>query len=162
MFHSKVDSITQNFADIMKRLLVSLFCLTSITQVTIEVFFVSVFVENLRYIAFVPVYLTLIGSYILLWMNWKKLAVHFFLIGLVVDQFLIMAGSTGPLTYVYVSYTNIILVAGIILGPSLGLVYTIFIVCSMKIDEHLESRTLIQNPSLLSPLAQSWKHAHSI
>ena len=125
MFHSKVDSITQNFADIMKRLLVSLFCITSITQITIEVF-LEVFCRKPTLHGFIPVYLTLIGSYILLWINWKKLAVHFFLIGLVVDQFLIMAGSTGPLTYVYVSIQNIILVARIILGPSLGLVYTIF------------------------------------
>ena len=132
----------------MKRLLVSLFCLTSITQVTIEVFFVSVFVEELRYIAFIPVYLTLIGSYILLWINWKKLAVHFFLIGLVVDQFLIMAGSSGPLTYVYVSYTNIILVAGIILGPSLGLVYTIFIVFILSLYMYLISQGIIEELSM--------------
>ena len=148
MFHSKVDSITQNFADIMKRLLASLVCLTFVTQIIIEFFFGGVFVENLRYIAFVPVYLTLIGSYILLWLNWKKLAVHFFLIGLVVDQFLIMAGSTGPLTYVYVSYTNIILVAGIILGPSLGLVYTIFIVFILSLYMYLISHGMIEELSM--------------
>lgn len=132
----------------MKRLLISLFCLTFITQLTIECFFGGLFVENLRYSGFVPVYLTLIASYILLWLNWKKLAVHFFLIGLVVDQFLIMAGSTGPLTYVYVSYTNIILVAGIILGPSLGLVYTMFIVFILSLYMYLISHGIVKQLSM--------------
>ena len=59
-----------------------------------------------------------------------------------------MAGSTGPLTYVYVSYTQILFWWPIILGPSLGLVYTLFIVFILSLYMYLISQGIIEELSM--------------
>jgi signal transduction histidine kinase len=148
VFHSKIDSIAQNYIDIMKWLLMSLLFLTFGTQLIMELYFYNTMSEKLRYIAFVPAYLTLLCSYILLKLQQTKLAVHFFLLGMIVDQYLIMSGFSGPVTYVYVSYTNVVLVAGIILGPTLGIVYTILVVLVLSLYFYLAREGIIEKLSL--------------
>ena len=48
--------------------------------------------------------------------------------GMVLAQFLIILLVTGHMTYVYVSYTNVVLVAGLMIGPISGIAYTGLIV----------------------------------
>ena len=73
---------------------------------------------------FLPEYLTLIVSYGLLHTRWLKLATHVFLLGMIITQMSVIFFMTGPMSYIYVSYTNVVLIAGLILGPVSAALYT--------------------------------------
>ncbi len=117
----------------MKILLLTLLGLSSVIHLVIWYFFPNVLSFQSYCIAFMPVYATLVASYVLLRQGKKKLSIHMFLLGMVVTQMLVVVFLTGPAAYVFVSYTNVVLVAGLILGPLYGIIYTLIIVASISL-----------------------------
>ena len=46
---------------------------------------------------------------------------------MVITQMLVIFFISGPMSYIYVSYTNVVLIAGLILGPTSAALYTVMI-----------------------------------
>ena len=57
----------------------------------------------------------------------RLLATHAFLLGMVSTQMMVIFFISGPMSYIYVSYTNVVLIAGLILGPTSAALYTALI-----------------------------------
>jgi len=125
---SNLDNLNQHHVNIMKSVIVVLFLLSSGVHLLLEFQFSNALKPVNQYIAFFPAYITLLFTYSSLLLGTVRIAAHVFLLGMIMGQFLILVNLTGPTTYIYVSYTNVVLVAGLVLGPYLGLLYTVIVV----------------------------------
>ena len=119
-----LTSIGDSSTQLISHLLVTLLALSISTHLITVLFYPNVLSSLELWIAFSPTYFTIVGTYIPLKIKRVTLAIHFFLLGMIAHQMLVVLFLTGPATYVYVSYTNVVLVAGLILGPMGGLTYT--------------------------------------
>ena len=151
--HTSLESpilryIGDSSIELMSQLLITLLVLSISTHIIITLFYSDVLSHWELWVAFAPAYFTISGTYIPLRMKKIKLAMHFFLLGMVIDQMLVVLFLTGPATYVYVSYTNVVLVAGLILGPKGGLIYTGLILLLVSAYSIFPK---FSNPNLLLP-----------
>ncbi len=133
---------------LMKYLLLILVLLSCSTQIFVLTFFKeSLSVETHLY-AFGPVYTTMIVSYLLLELSHIRLGIHTFLLGSVFTQLMLLVFVTGHTNYVYVSYTNVALVAGLMLGPFNGVLYTVLIILCISLYFILVQMQLV-DPNLI-------------
>ena len=121
-FEYKRDSMLH----VMGLLLLSLFILSASVHILLNTVFAGSIPTLAQWKVFGPEYLTLMISYILLRTRWLKLATRF-LLGMVITQMLVIFFISGPMSYIYVSYTNVVLIAGLILGPTSAALYTVII-----------------------------------
>ena len=127
----------------MRLLLLTLLLLSGSVHLIIVFFFPHALTFQSSCIAFVPAYITLFSSYLLLSNGQKKLSIHVFLLGMVIAQMLVVVFLTGPAAYVFVSYTNVVLLSGLILGPLYAVLYTLLIVCSISIYFYAAQHDLV-------------------
>lgn len=118
---------------VMELLLLSLLILSASVHIWLNTFFEGSISTIAQWNVFGPEYLTLIISYILLRTRRLKLATHAFLLGMIITQMLVIFFFSGPMSYIYVSYTNVVLIAGLILGPVNATLYTIMIIGLMDL-----------------------------
>ena len=121
-FEYKRDSMLH----VMGLLLLSLFILSASVHILLNTVFAGSISTLAQWKVFGPEYLTLIVSYILLRTRRLQLATHV-LLGMVITQMLVIFFISGPMSYIYVSYTNVVLIAGLILGPTSATLYTALI-----------------------------------
>ena len=129
LFEHRRDSIVR----IMELLLVSLLILSASVHLLINTVFDGAVSAQTQWKVFAPEYLTLTVAYGLMRTKHLKLATHTFLLGMIVTQMSVIFFVTGPMSYIYVSYTNVVLIAGLILGPTSAALYTVVIIALMYI-----------------------------
>ena len=114
--------------ELMQWFLLSLIVLSAVVHCAIWLLFPNVLTFSQQVYCFAPIYTTLLLSSVFLRFRLRSVSIHVFLMGMVLSQFLIILFVTGHMTYVYVSYTNVVLVAGLMIGPLSGVSYTCLIV----------------------------------
>ena len=129
LFEHKRDSIVR----VMELLLLSLLMLSASIHLLINTVFDGSVPPEAQWRIFAPEYFTLTIAYGLMRTKWLKLATHMFLLGMIITQMSVIFFVTGPMSYIYVSYTNVVLIAGLILGPTSAALYTIVIISLMYI-----------------------------
>ena len=129
LFEHKRDSIVR----VMELLLLSLLMLSASVHLLINTVFDGSVPPEAQWKIFAPEYFTLTIAYGLMRTKWLKLATHMFLLGMIITQMSVIFFVTGPMSYIYVSYTNVVLIAGLILGPTSAALYTIVIISLMYI-----------------------------
>ena len=126
-FEHKRDSMIR----VMELLLLSLLVLSAGVHALLNTIFDGSIPSSTQWRVFIPEYLTLVVAYGLLRTKWLKLATHVFLLGMIITQMSVIFFMTGPMSYIYVSYTNVVLIAGLILGPGSAALYTGMIIALM-------------------------------
>ena|GEM_PF-5171849 len=142
------DTIGDRTIEVMKLLLLTLLGLSVLTHVIMVCGFPNTLDLQSYCVAFIPVYITLSVSFLFLQAGKIKLSTHMFLLGMIITQMLVVVFLTGPAAYVFVSYTNVVLVAGLILGPASGAMYTLIIVMSVSLYFYVASLGLVDTDLL--------------
>ena len=152
----KNSSNLQLAQELMHWFLLSLIVLSLGVHGIILVFFPEQLTSNQLLYCFAPIYSTLLLSYSFLKLRRFFVSMHIFLMGMVLAQFLIILFVTGHMTYVYVSYTNVVLVAGLMIGPISGFAYTSLIVFCVSMYHALNAFHIV------SPVAPVISEDHVI
>lgn len=129
--------------ELMHWFLLSLIVLSAGVHCAVWLLFPNVLTFSQQVYCFTPIYTTLLLSYIFLRFRLRSVSIHVFLMGMVLSQFLIILFVTGHMTYVYVSYTNVVLVAGLMVGPLSGLSYTCLIVFCVVASPSLHALQIV-------------------
>ena len=85
-----IDTFDKRSVEVMKLLLLTLLFLSILTHVIVVVFYPSTLVAKDYAVSFVPVYITLVLSYMVLRWGKIKLATHSFLLGMIITQMLVV------------------------------------------------------------------------
>ena len=138
--------------ELMPWFLLSLILLSSVVHFTILLIFPKSLTFVQQVYCFAPIYTTLLLSSGFLRFRLPSWSIHIFLMGMVLSQFLIIQFVTGHMSYVYVSYTNVVLVAGLMISPLSGLSYTILIVFCIITQHSLHAWNIV--PPIVSIISE--------